>query len=1138
MARTVYALLVGIDDYPPPVPRLRGCVNDIREMRQYLEARVDPGARGAEEVLRIEQLLDGEATREAVIQALRTHLGQAGAEDVALFCYSGHGSQEPAPEEFWHLEPDRLDETLVLYDSRTPGSWDLADKELAKLIAEVSSRGAHVVVVLDCCHSGSGTRAPGLAETAVRRVETDTRQRPLDSFIVGVDELIATSTTRDLATRPSGWDIAGRHVLMAACRDDEEAREYQGGGATRGAFSYFLGETLRGLGGGITYRDLFTRTAALVRGQVQRQSPQLEATLTADLEQPFLGGAVRPSPRYFVLGHQAGRWSIDAGRFHGIPAPTQGDSAELAVFDYGASEADLRDPARAIRRAVVTQVSAASSLVRISEGELDAARAPFKAVLLHLPTPRLKVRLRGDPGGVQPARQALSASLFVREADSGEAADYRLLAEGGRYLIAKPDDDRPLAEQIDGYTSASARTAVERLEHIERWKTTAGLDNPAGSIAADELQVEVHQEGRPLRGPEIRLEYARSGADEWSPPEITIRLKNTGTRTLFVGLLDLPETFGIFSLIPHVGCQRLDPGDEVSASGGDPIRVSIPDDLWRRGVGELRDVVKVIVGTTEFDTRRLEQPDLDQPRVRAADTRGLGGEELGTLERLMERVQTRHMSQAPPRRIDDWGTLQFTFTTVRPLPSSRLEPGRAVALTDGVRVESHPALRAAAVRLSSLPQASRAAGGLAPLPRMLYDDPTAVQPFELAATRGIGSVLNVLELSGVNDPGLVTPSDPLTLVIPRPLEPGEHLLPVGFDGEFYLPLGRAEAAGGETRVVIERLPRPSEADSRSLGGSLRILFQKVVGRAFGVGYRYPVLAVAEVGDDLRARYEPDPGTVRAAVERAERIALFVHGIIGDTRGMAASLRRAGAADRYDLVLTFDYENLQDPITETARALKRRLAEAGLGAGHGKSLDVVAHSMGGLVTRWFIEREGGDRVVRRLVMLGTPNGGSPWPRVQDWATTALAVGLNELSRVVWPASVLAGLVSAVEAVDVTLDQMAPDSPFLRDLHSSPDPHVPYLMIAGNTGLVAAGADDEERRSKLRRLFRKLWPDRLKYDVADLFFGGSDNDLAVSLTSMRHLPAGREPACAVRPAACDHVSYFGNPEGLKALADALG
>ena len=41
---TIYALLVGIDDYPAPVPKLRGCVNDIKGMREYLEARIDPGS--------------------------------------------------------------------------------------------------------------------------------------------------------------------------------------------------------------------------------------------------------------------------------------------------------------------------------------------------------------------------------------------------------------------------------------------------------------------------------------------------------------------------------------------------------------------------------------------------------------------------------------------------------------------------------------------------------------------------------------------------------------------------------------------------------------------------------------------------------------------------------------------------------------------------------------------------------------------------------------------------------------------------------------------------------------------------------------------------------------------------------------
>jgi pimeloyl-ACP methyl ester carboxylesterase len=361
---------------------------------------------------------------------------------------------------------------------------------------------------------------------------------------------------------------------------------------------------------------------------------------------------------------------------------------------------------------------------------------------------------------------------------------------------------------------------------------------------------------------------------------------------------------------------------------------------------------------------------------------------------------------------------------------------------------------------------------------------------------------------------------------------------VAFDGEFYLPLGRAEAAGPETRVILDRLPQPDADQIRSLGGSLRIVFQKVIGRFFGTEYHYPILAAADLNDDLTVRYEPDLPSVRKRVSGANRIALFVHGIIGDTREMASSLKRAGAADRYDLVLTFDYENLQDPISVTARGLKDRLATVGLGDGHGKTLDVFAHSMGGLVSRWFVEREGGNQVVDRLVMLGTPNEGSPWPSVKSWATTALAVGLNALGKVVWPATILAGLVKATELLDVTLGQMTPGSPFLRDLFGSPDPKVPYLLIAGDTSQIPSVPEAEAaRRFRLGRLLRRLWPDDAKYRAADLLFGGSNNDIAVSVASMRHLPDGRQPALAVRPVACDHLSYFRHPEGVKAIAGVV-
>jgi len=141
MPRLIHALMIGIDQYPNPVPKLQGCVNDIDAFASYLSERVN---KGSGITLNLKTLKNSEATRQAVIDALRNHLGQAQKGDVALFYYSGHGSQEQAPEEFWKIEPDKLDETLVCVDSRSPGSWDLADKEIGKLIGEVAKNGPHV----------------------------------------------------------------------------------------------------------------------------------------------------------------------------------------------------------------------------------------------------------------------------------------------------------------------------------------------------------------------------------------------------------------------------------------------------------------------------------------------------------------------------------------------------------------------------------------------------------------------------------------------------------------------------------------------------------------------------------------------------------------------------------------------------------------------------------------------------------------------------------------------------------------------------------------------------------------------------------------------------------------------------------
>ena len=156
---TTYALLVGINDYDPPVNRLYGCVPDVQAFGTVLEARVPA------EQLRLRYLLDRDAHRDAFVAAVREHLGPAGPGDVAVLYYAGHGGEEPVPPNVDGLEGTRKLQTIVLHGSGQRDQQNrlvrpLADKELAVLLSEVGTKAGHFAVFLDCCHSGDADRDP------------------------------------------------------------------------------------------------------------------------------------------------------------------------------------------------------------------------------------------------------------------------------------------------------------------------------------------------------------------------------------------------------------------------------------------------------------------------------------------------------------------------------------------------------------------------------------------------------------------------------------------------------------------------------------------------------------------------------------------------------------------------------------------------------------------------------------------------------------------------------------------------------------------------------------------------------------------------------------------------------------------
>ncbi|MEK7255051.1 MAG: hypothetical protein AAB316_09920, partial [Bacteroidota bacterium] len=473
-----------------------------------------------------------------------------------------------------------------------------------------------------------------------------------------------------------------------------------------------------------------------------------------------------------------------------------------------------------------------------------------------------------------------------------------------------------------------------------------------------------------------------------------------------------------------------------------------------------------------------------------------------------------------PRPVDDWfcKTLVVKLVAV----SAEVSATEEVKLADGiVKIKPHSNFRAN-LSLGCAGGSTRDLNNVSPLQKMFGE---GLLNFG-GNTRGIAAQpLNVLEISNIQDDASLR-EQPLTIELDANLGENEYLLPITFDGEHFLPVGQAtKQEGGRVEVSISEIPDVRQGE-RSLFKALKLCFCKLVLRQEVNKLRW-----VEYLPDGIGRREDD---LQKKVKAAKKILLVLHGIIGDTGQMADSLRPlVGKGKCFDLVLAYDYENLNTPIQTTAGNLKKALTDAGLkrmpGKAFNKKFTILAHSMGGLVARHFIENLDGRQVVSHLVMAGTPNGGSAMSNLakyRDIASVLLTLAANSGFGIPAAASIL-GVLSASKSLTVTLEQMGyeHEGNFLKNLEDASDPGIRYSILAGRL------EDFLKKNEETGRLLNKVWD-----FVANRFYD-VPNDIAVSVESIRHVPEGRKPVAQCHEVECHHLNYFEDKGSLEVLTKLL-
>ncbi|MFH9659334.1 esterase/lipase family protein [Streptomyces sp. NPDC017248] len=114
------------------------------------------------------------------------------------------------------------------------------------------------------------------------------------------------------------------------------------------------------------------------------------------------------------------------------------------------------------------------------------------------------------------------------------------------------------------------------------------------------------------------------------------------------------------------------------------------------------------------------------------------------------------------------------------------------------------------------------------------------------------------------------------------------------------------------------------------------------------------------------------GTARLP-DRSGPPVVLLHGFI-DNRSVFVLLRRALAQHGRQRVESLNYSPLTCDIRIAAELLGRHIEEICERTGSPR-VDIVGHSLGGLIARYYVQCLGGDLRVRTLVTLGTPHSGT-------------------------------------------------------------------------------------------------------------------------------------------------------------------
>lgn len=605
----LHALLIGVGKYKnSKITELKGCNADLKKFECFV-GRCNPSIYDIE----ITKLLDDEATKEAIVEAICECLKNTNDGDMFLLYFTGHGCQEKSDDVWKRLDNNRDLECLVCHDLDFQGNGCLADKEIRFLFNKfLKNKSVEVVTLFDSCHSGDATRGDLIA----KRLDEPIKKRAWHQFEFGVDLPIKLFQSNENSLDELLPLV--NHIHFAACRDEELAYQSSSGSI----FTNVLIQVVEQSDGEITYNDLQSRILSFVSNKYT-QTPNIEAIgeKQDDLNKIFLKGGIVGRRQLYNLtfSTQEGNWQLEIGRIMGLSSK---DNKQLVI---------MLPNGKVVGKGIITEVLLCNTIIELDSNTILDTQKAYQVELAGLFKVSTNFYLQGSDWGVtelkkylEESKSELSKFNIVEVSDIALAdisifalreVDKNGISQKG-YFITPPfiytesTKITSFANEISGFGEESAQKVLNNLKKIAHWKYVNGINNQ--SSLQRQLNVLLKKDNGDILNFKNETPLSLVNGEK-----ILFEIENLSEDVVYINCFLLTQSFGVIKLIDNANAV-FEPHQKKNAPRDKYLNVkshfpNLPfESLW----------VKFI-----FANEKITLPNLEQEGLLTEPTKSTKGKE-------------------------------------------------------------------------------------------------------------------------------------------------------------------------------------------------------------------------------------------------------------------------------------------------------------------------------------------------------------------------------------------------------------------------------------------------------------------------------------------------------------------------------